>query len=476
MRDKHSLVYKFALYFFSVLIIAYFLPSGNKFSVNSIKGLKIWPYKDLIADADIFIKKDENAFKEEQTKIINSSPLYFVTKPEEKEKNLSELKNKIAVTSNASLKTALQLLDTVYSKGVIEKIENKDQNKNIFVIDNGVAEQSSLYNFYTLDEAMQFFQKNLAANPNKEDIIDNCLKYIAITVFYDKAFTQKILNENIQNLSLYRSNFKKGDCLIRQSEDITNEKREIINTYLSQQNLSGETNWINVSGRILLAAMVLSILMLYLAFFRKNIFGQGSQVTFIFLVVILATIITSKIAPYGVLFLWSVPFALVPILIRIFFDSRTALFTFLICILLCSFFAADRFQFVFIQLVTGMGTVFSVAEMRKRKELLVSAIIVLGFYLAAYVSYNLINKNEKMLTQKVFYLPFIISSLLILLAYPFIFLAEKTFGFISDFTLMELCDLNSPLLRELSQKIPGTFQHSLQVANLAEEEIGRAHV
>lgn len=441
-------------------------------SFNTIKGLRIWPYKDLISDADLFIKKDENTLKAEQNKVTNSSPLYYLIKSNEKEKNILELKNKINSGKNAAhLKLVMQLLDTVYAKGVIEKPDTKDINKNIFVINNGVAEQASYYNFFTLEEAVQYFEKMLAKHPDKEEIIDDCLKYTAITVFFDRSFTQKTLNENLQSLSLYKANFKKGDCLIKQSEDITPEKREAINAYLSQQASYGESNVFNITGRILLTALVLAILMLYLAFFRKAIFGQGSQVTFIFLVVILATIITAKVAPYGILFLWSVPFALVPVLIRIFFDSRTALFTFLICILLCSFFAADRFEFVFVQLVTGMGTVFSVAEMRKRKELLISAVVVLTFYLLAYVSFNLINGNEKNLSQKVLYLPFIISSLLILLAYPFVFLAEKIFGFISDFTLMELSDLNAPLLRELSQKVPGTFQHSLQVANLAEEAI-----
>jgi putative nucleotidyltransferase with HDIG domain len=109
--------------------------------------------------------------------------------------------------------------------------------------------------------------------------------------------------------------------------------------------------------------------------------------------------------------------------------------------------------------------------MRKRRELLVSAIVVFFFYMAAYISYHLIFGNENLLFQKIYYLPYVLSSVFLLLAFPFVFLAEKLFGFISDFTLMELCDLNAPLLRELSQKVPGTFQHSLQVANLAEEAI-----
>ncbi len=425
-----------------------------------------------MTDADIFIKKDEAVLKTEQTKIINSSPLYFVVKSDERDKNIQELKNSIQSAKNPTVvKLALQLLDSVYQKGVIEKLEDKNLTKNIFVINNGVAEQAMYYDFFTLNEAMAYFEKSLINNPAKDEIIDICLKYISITIYFDKNFTEKNKNENLQSLSLYKSNFKQGDCLIKQFEEMTSEKREIVKTYLLQQNNFNESNWYNVSGRIMLSAMVLAILMLYLAFFRRNIFRQNSQITFIFLVVIVATIITAKVASYGVLFLWSLPFALVPILIRIFFDSRTALFTFLICILLCSFFAADRFQFIFVQLVTGMGTVFSVAEMRKRKELIISALVVLTFYFVAYVSYNLINGNEKVLGQKIFYLPFVISSILILLAYPFVFLAEKTFGFISDFTLMELCDLNAPLLRELSQKVPGTFQHSLQVANLAEEAV-----
>ncbi|MGZ3882914.1 MAG: HD family phosphohydrolase [Bacteroidia bacterium] len=472
IRDKHSLVYKALLYFFSVAIIAYFLPSNTKFTRSSVVGLKTWPYENLVAESDIFVKKNEALIRSENRSIRESSPLYFTINNEERDKNLAELKAGIAAGGQSSiLKTAMQLLDSVYNKGVIETVEGDLHPKSIFIVSNGYAEQESYYNFFTVDSAIAYFHRAVASNPDQDIILDNCINYLAITVFFDRNTTNKNLNENLQSTSLYKANYKKGDVLIRQMEDITPEKREVIDTYLAQQAGAKSTTWRNVCGRLLLGATVLAILMLYLAFFRKNIFGQNGHVTFVFLIVILSTIVASKVSGYGTLFFWSIPFALVPVLIRIFFDSRTALFTFLISILLCSFFATDKFQFVFIQLITGMGTVFSVAEMQKRKALLASAIVVLLFYLAAFVAFNLIYENEKVLLQKLFYLPFLISSMLILLAYPFIFLAEKLFGFISDFTLMELCDLNAPLLRELSQKVPGTFQHSLQVANLAEEAI-----
>jgi putative nucleotidyltransferase with HDIG domain len=338
-------------------------------------------------------------------------------------------------------------------------------------VKNGIAEQASYFNFFTLDQAVSFFERNVKDHPEKEKVLNDCVKFLAMTVFLDKATTEKFLNENLASVSLVKSVIKKGDVLIRKNETITPEKREVLETYLKQKDVSGSLPLLNWLGRILLALTLLGILMLYLSFFRKNIFGQNTHVTFLFLVIIITVFISSEVAPFGILFFTAIPFALVTILIRIFFDSRTSLFTFLICILICSFFAADKFQFVYVQLIAGMGTVFSVAEVRKRRELLVSAIVVFFFYMAAYISYHLIFGNEKLLYQKIYYLPFILSSLFLLLAFPFVFLAEKLFGFISDFTLMELCDLNAPLLRELSQKVPGTFQHSLQVANLAEEAI-----
>lgn len=448
------------------------LPHENRYTLTSLRGLKVWPYEDLKAASDVYVKKSETQAKAEQAEAIAGSPLYFTLREDEKNASLSELDLLIHQGVNAELyKIVRQLLDTVYAKGVIEKMPEAERKKIIYVVNGSAAEQGSYFNYYTVDKAVDYFEKALKNNPQKEKILDEAVRFLSITIFFDKATTSKALQENLDGISLFKSVYREGEILIHKNEPVTPEKREVLETYFLQKNPDGNSPWWNFAGRLLMAFILLGILMLYLSFFRKNIFGQNTQVTFIFLIIVLSAVVAAQVSPYGIFFYWSVPFALVPVLVRIFFDSRTALFTFLICILICSFFAADKFQFVYVQLIAGMGTIFSVAEMRKRKELLVSAIVVFGFYIAAYVSYHLINHNEKILYQKIFYLPFVLSSLLILLAYPFIFLAEKLFGFISDFTLMELCDLNAPLLRELSQKVPGTFQHSLQVANLAEEAV-----
>jgi putative nucleotidyltransferase with HDIG domain len=470
IRDKHSLVYKIVLYMVSILIVAYLLPSKNQYTVNSIKGLKIWPYKSLVADREFYLQKSDAEFRNEQNALARSSPMYFKESLGERDSKLSALNEELKKGNDAILKKVKLLLDSVYTKGVVEKISEKDLRSDIYLVKNGEAVSCNYSDFFTIDKAVSYFQQQTNNDPESEKIVDACLQFLAITVYYDKVLSEKVVNGNLDHVSVYKTSFKPGDVLINHLDEITPLKREMITEYLISAGRSGNDVF-SYAGKLIIAALLFGILMLYLAFFRKNIFGQARQVSFIFMMVLLSVLISSLTAPYGILFFAALPFALIPVLVRIFFDSRTALFTFLITILFCSFYANDKFQFVFIQLIIGMGTIFSVAEMRKRKELLVSALVVLFFYVMSFLSYNFIMGSEKILTQKIFYLPILISSLLILLAYPFIFLAEKLFGFISDFTLMELCDLNTPLLRELSLKVPGTFQHSLQVANLAEEAI-----
>lgn len=187
------------------------------------------------------------------------------------------------------------------------------------------------------------------------------------------------------------------------------------------------------------------------------------------MIIVLFILISSVTYKYDPKYIYAVPFCLVPILIRVFFDSRTSLFTFLNIVLICAFFTSDKFEFVFVQLIAGIGNIFSVADMGKRSKLFVSSLLTFLFYVSAFVAFHLVNNTAVALYTAQNYIPFLISSACVLFAFPLIYLFEKLFGFVSDFTLLELCDLNSPLLRQLSQKIPGTFQHSLQVANLAEE-------
>ena len=274
----------------------------------------------------------------------------------------------------------------------------------------------------------------------------------------------------MEQVSIYKDVLKKGQVIVKKGDALTNSKRFLINEYFSFVNQNNEVSIFKFIFKWSLTFIISIVLLFFLAFFRKSIFGQNKQVAFLYLLMLCSFFVTYIFNKYG-LMIFAIPFALVPIIVRVFFDSRTALFTHLMVILLCSFFVTDKLEFFLLQLITGIGTLFSIADMRKRQQLLNASALVFVFYVLIFVSYQLGFGTQQTVTKISSYVPFAISSMLVLLAYPLIYFTEKLFGFISDFKLLELCDLNQPLLRMLSKDVPGTFQHSLQVANLAEEAI-----
>ena len=465
-------MFKVLLFLISSGILALILPSYQTYSETTIRKFTHWPYNDLIASDDFYFKKNESELKQEQQWLIEQAPLFFKVNESEKNQKLEKLDKMLADKNQISeISTIKNIIDTVFQVGIIEKIDNKKSGQPLFIVQDGYASQFIYSSYFTIESALELFDQKVIKAPDKNTLRSRFIDLLAITVYFDKELTLKAESESLNSISIYKSSVAKGQKIVSSNELIDDNKKELILSYLHQTGKNHEGNIFVRAGNLMISFLLFGILMLYLAFFRKNIFGQNKQITFIFLSVIVAAITSKIVSSYGVLFFWSLPFALIPVLVRVFFDSRTALFTFLITILFCSAFANDKYKFMFVQLAVGMGTVFSVAEMKNRKDLLSSVVVVFLFCFFTYIGFTLASGNYMLVLQKIQYLPLIISSLLVLLAYPFIFIAEKVFGFVSDFTLMEISNLNAPLLRELSLKVPGTFQHSLQVANLAEEAV-----
>ena len=360
------------------------------------------------------------------------------------------------------------ILDSVFAVGVYYPTkQTMYQDSAMYLVSNNevnLVRQQNLFNKEKLT-------KILSEKIEDKTLLNQILTEIRPNIAYDEMLSNEMSTEEPEVNYLYKSKIEKGAVLLHKNDVITEDQVQILKSYnqaISEQET--ETTQLSIIvGQFLACTLILGIMMLFLAFFRKSIFSQNTQVTFIFLIILLIIIITSIVAKYNVGYIYAVPFCLVPILIRVFFDSRTSLFNFLNIILICAFFTPDKFEFVFVQLIAGIGTIFSVADMGKRSKLFVSALLTFVFYVLAYVAYHLINGTESAISNIQNYIPFLLSSVCVLFSFPLIYIFEKLFGFVSDFTLLELCDLNSPLLRQLSQKIPGTFQHSLQVANLAEE-------
>lgn len=459
IRDKHALWYKAIVFIFSVIVCAYLLPTKQNQQFDYLKIGDVWKNENIISEIDFLLKKSNNEIENEKT--INDYNHFYFSKLDI---NIQEIlkKNTFDLATHSYIKNKL---DSIYNVGYVSNLSKIQENDSIYIVKDNEAEIVSTANL--IDERkLQMLIKSSIYNLNE---FKSTLNRLPDNIVFNSELSTNLnaLDENY----IYKNKIKKGDLLISKNDIVSEKELNTLQNYQRELKMQTDDSFSlsSLLGKIMTATLVLGIMMLFLAYFRKTIFSLNTHVTFIFLIIVLVVLTCSIVAKYNPSYIFAIPLCLVPILIRVFFDSRTALFNFLNITLLCSFFSSDKFEFAFIQLIAGIGTIFSVADMGKRSKLLTSALLTFVFYILGFIAYHLVNQSTHYLEKIENYYPFLISSIGVLFAFPVIYLFEKLFGFVSDFTLLELCDLNNPLLRQLSQKIPGTFQHSLQVANLAEE-------
>jgi cyclic-di-AMP phosphodiesterase PgpH len=465
IQAKHNLIFKVFMVVVCSFFMAWLLPD------RSVKGHKvdaftaIWPYDDLVIDEDFYIRKSEAELKKERDQIRRDAPMFFEQNNTERDRKLREL-TQLRVTQPETYHLLKPLFDSIYQRGVIESAGGQNDFRNVYISTGSFAESASYYEFFTVQSAAEFLSLHLS----EENINANYLDYLAINYYFNREKTNMYLSSKLQQISHYKTVIRQGQVLVKKGEPLTNNKRFLINRYFYYQNQNTAFSFVKFMAKWGLTFILTMVLLVFLAFFRKTVFGQNTQVAFLLMLLAGSVFAAAMFHKYGLMVL-AIPYALVPILVRVFFDGRTALFTYLMVVLHCSFFMPDKLEFILLQLVPGICTLFAVAEMRKRQQILNAAALVFFFYVMMFVTYHLGFGTSLAVRKLSSYIPFAISSLLVLLAYPLIYLTEKFFGFISDFKLLELSDLNHPLLRRLSKDVPGTFQHSLQVANLAEEAI-----
>jgi len=463
IRDKHALWYKGIVFVLCLIICTYVLPKQKHLDASYINTGDVWLNDDLISPFEFLIKKTEDELIKE--KKDSKKQIAYFKKTSEIDYNFLDDINKLSSNKKLELHSNI---DSIYKTGVCySEIPSSYQDTAIYIVENNEVSLTHKNRLLNKQDVENILSKTIQDPKSLTKLVNE----IKPNITFDEMLSNEMASEINEPSYIYKSKVEKGEIILRKNDVVSSEQKNILDSYnqeLHEQQMQTPIMSV-VIGQLLICVLILSIMMLFLAFFRKSIFSQNSQVTFIFLIIILIVIITSIVAKYNINYVYAVPFCLVPILIRVFFDSRTSLFNFLNIILLCAFFTPDKFEFVFIQLISGIGTIFSVADMGKRSKLFISALLTFVFYVFSFIAYHMVNSTTQAISNLENYIPFLISSICVLFSFPLIFIFEKLFGFISDFTLLELCDLNSSLLRQLSQKIPGTFQHSLQVANLAEE-------
>lgn len=484
IRDKHNEIYKALLFMACVAAIVYAFPKEPKFKydLSNLRG-KPWPYENLIAQFDFAINKSPEQITKEKADVIRNSKLYFRYDPEVfKQKEvlvLGKLKSLLRNNrSDSSLYTCKALLDTLYARGIIEvndAIENKPDDYTILLINKlNFEEERTLKSFFTIKQADTYIQNHIKYMDNRQQLLNLMEDAITHNVFFDRETTNKVTKQNLDDISLTEGGRVKGQSIIMQGEIITPEKYEVLQSlkveYMEQTG-GGTTYWFVLLGQALAVTLLLGLLVVFLLLFRRNVIEDNTRFGFILLFIFLIVIMTAITLKYSLVSIYVLPFCILPIIIRAFYDTRIALYTHLVTMLIVSLLLTDRYEFLFVQLTAGMVSIFSMTGVRRRSQLFVASFIIFIVYGLSIVALLLIQdiSLRDFSTDKL--LAFAFSAALTLFSYPLIYVFEKSFGFVYDLSLLELIDTNNKLLRELATKAPGTFQHSLQVADLAEEVI-----
>src|SRR5690606_19747084 len=298
--------------------------------------------------------------------------------------------------------------------------------------------------------------------------------YVSVNYLFNESLTSRLEEDALANISTTRGMVQRGELIVANGTTVNNEIYQKIESlrkaYEEEARIGGDWTLV-VLGQFFVVALVVTLLFVFIYLFRADIY-HNNRLIFLILIVITGMLLALSWAiKIKLPSLYYIPYCIVPIIIRILFDTRLALNIHLLMVLLAAFLVPNSFEFVFLQLSSGMVAIYSIKTLVKREQFLISSAIILGTYLVAYLGMALMRDGSFGNIYWSNVAPFIFSVLLTLLAYPLIYGFERVFGIISDVTLMELTNSNSKLLRELSYKAPGTFQHSLQVANLAEAAI-----
>ncbi len=480
---KHkSIAYKIFLIFLSSFIIVYLFPREGKFKYEFQKG-KVWQYATYFAPFDFSILKSDKELNDDKQNILESFNPYYRIDNTIKTKIFEDYNTKIneyfSNLKNEKLYDSLflygkSILEDIYNYGVISSNELKPDINQIFLIDDNIEIPISIEQLFDPSSLFDYLTKKIELNPYikyKESYNDLFFDLIVPNVFYDEKFNLQAQKSLLDQISLSRGVIRKGELIIAQGEVVDDEQINILNSlrmeFLQREIDSSSSNSI-VFGYSILMFLIFFLLIMFLNKYRLDIYNDNRKLTFIFFNILLMVVLSTMILEYNPKFIYAAPICITPLVIKVFFDTRLALFIHLIIVLSIGFIVPNSFEFIFLQMIAGIIATQSITQFYRRANIFIAVSQILLVYFLAYFSFSVIQEGNFKGLELIVVGLFILNGLFILFVLPLIYIYEKVFGLVSDVSLLELTDTNSPLLKELSDKAPGTFYHSLQVANLAE--------
>ena len=470
-------------------LIVYLFPKGATFKYEFQKG-KPWQYASLYAPFDFSILKSAAELEIEKRTILDSQFPYYRAD----ESVYMQVKTSYDLqfpnffnlpVSSTEYKDLYDfgylLIDQIYINGVLPLGFEEREAKSVYLIKGNVESTIDKSAFVKIEEIQQKIEQLIQKNQFKSrtnQFYNLFFEILQPNISLDEKFTTNALNESLSDISVYRGFIQESSLIISQGEVVEGEKLQMLLSLKEEfaSKLWNELNyyWI-IFGYTILVVLTFMSLILFINNYRPSIYENNKKITFIFLNMVGMIALTTIVVNFDIRFLYAVPICILPLILKTFFDPRLGLFTHLITILNLGFIVPNSFEFVFLQTMVGIVTILSITQLQNRANLFITVGRIVLVYLLGYVAFTIIHEGNISEIDFLVIGLFLLNGLLTLFAQPLIYLFERLFKLVSDVSLLELSDTNSMLLKELSDRAPGTFHHSLQVANLAEtaaNEIG----
>lgn len=474
-----ELCYKCMIFVVTTVIIVYFLPREGKFNYQFDIN-KPWKYGLLQASFDFPIYKDDAEIKKEQDSIMQSYSPYYKLDKEISKQMIDKFKKDYAQNLNRIIPVPAyahhieRLLGVIYETGVIAPNDlfqlQQDSLRHIQAVNGNTSNLVAVDELYSFKKAYETLINADTTHYNKT-LLQRCNlnNYITPNLSYDTNKSESAKRDLLSELSWANGFVMNGQKIIDRGEIIDPHTYNILKSLEKEWNKRSETiteKRLTLLGQLLFVAILIACFMIYLELFRHDYYNKRGSVALLFIIITFFPVLSSVMVENAFLSVYIVPFAMIPMTIRIFLDSRTAFMAHITTILLCSIALRTPHEFILLQSIAGMAGIYSLRELSQRSQLLQSALVVTIAYAILYFALDLIHVNEIAQLSTHMYINFILNGILLLFTYPLLFILEKTFGFTSNVTLVELSNINNKLMREMSEVAPGTFQHSLQLANL----------
>ncbi|GGZ86994.1 HD family phosphohydrolase [Algibacter mikhailovii] len=490
LYKNHSLMYKALLFVFTTFLIVYLFPKSGKFKYNFEKG-KPWQSENLYAPFDFAIKKSESEIALEQKTVTDNSVLYFDVDASVYSKVSGDfgklfenqfLDSFPRPTYRKLFKAGEAIISEVYLFGMPSEKYAYEADRGIIILDGREKKQEGVFSDLVLqDELTPVIRKVLVESNLSEyeaTFVALFFDFVTPNLEFNKTFTEKALQDQLGKIAFSRGSVARETLIVSKGEVVEGDKFQILKSlqseYESQVWSESNYNWV-LFAYTLLVALALLMLLLFLRKYRKEVFENNTKVTFIFFNISLLIFITTLVVNYNSKYIYVVPICVLPLVFKAFFDARLGLFAHVLTVLLLGFVVPNSYEYMFLQIIAGIVTILTVSELYKRANLFISVGQITLIYIVAYFAFFVIHEGSIDTLKWETFIWFILCGLATLFVQPLIYAYEKLFGLVSDVSLLELSDTNTKLLKELANKAPGTFHHSLNVANLAEasaNEIG----